>query len=75
MEGGGLGIDFPMEGIRINFTPTSGNIRAAVRTTEDVMDQHSEVFPEVIPEGLPPLRKMNHEIRLKPEADRGTLPT
>ena len=55
IECGGLAIDFPKQGIRINCTPTSGNIRAAVLTTEDVMDQHPEVFPEVIPEGLPPL--------------------
>ena len=68
-------INLPKPGIRINCTPTSGNIRAAVLNTEDVMDQHPEVFPEVIPEGLPPLRKINHEIRLKPGADLGSLPT
>ena len=39
------------------------------------MNQHPEVFPEVIPEGLPPLRKINHEIRLKQGTDLGTLPT
>ena len=39
------------------------------------MDQHPEVYPEVIPDGLSPLRKINHEIRLKPEADLGTLLT
>jgi len=54
IEGGRLAIDFPKFGIRINCTPTRGHIRAAVITPEDVMDQHSEVFPEVIPEGLPP---------------------
>ena len=75
IECGGLAIDFPKQGIRINCTPTSGNIRAAVLTTEDIMDQHPEVIPEVIPEGLPPLRKINHEIQLKPGADLGTLPT
>ena len=75
IECGGLAIDFPKQGIRINCTPTSGNIRAVVLTTEDVMDQHPEVFPEVIPEGLPPLRKINHEIPLKPGVDLGTLPT
>ena len=74
IECGGLAINFPKQGIRINCTPTSGNIRAAVLTTEDVMDQHPEVFPEIIPEGLPPLRKINHEIRLKPGTDLGTLP-
>ena len=72
---GGLAIDFPKYGIRINCTPTSGNIRAAVVTTEDVINQHPEVFPEAIPEGLPPLRKINHEIRLKPGTDLGMLPT
>ena len=75
IECGGLAIDFPKYGIRINCTPTSGNIRAAVVTTEDVMNQHPKVFPEVIPKGLPPLRKINHEIRLKPGTDLGTLPT
>ena len=72
---GGLAIDFPKYGIRINYTPTGGNIRAAVVTTEDVMNQHPQVFPEVIPEGLPPLRKINHEIHVKPGTDLGTLAT
>ena len=75
IECGGLAIDFPKYGIRINCTPTSGNIRAAVVTNEDVMNQHPEVFPEVIPEELPPLRKINHEIGLKPGTDLCTLPT
>ena len=75
IECGGLAIDFPKQGIRINCTPTSGNMRVAVLTTENVMDQHPEVFPEVIPAGLPPLRKINHEIRLKSGVDLGTLPT
>ena len=68
-------IDFQKQGIRINYIPTRRNIRAAVLTIEDVMDQHPEVFPEVIRERLPPLRKINHEIRLKPGAELGTLPT
>ena len=72
---GGLAIDLPKFGIRINCSPTSRNIRAAVVTTEDVMNQHPEVFLEVIAEGLPPLRKINHEIQLKPEIHLGTLPT
>ena len=75
IECGGLAIDFPKYGIRINCTPTTGYIRAVVVTTEDVMNQYPEVFPEVIPEGPPPLRKINHEIRLKPGTDLGTLPT
>ena len=57
IEYGGLAIDFPKQGIRINCTPTSGNIRVAVLITEDVMDQHREFFPEIIPEGLPPSAK------------------
>ena len=75
VECGGLAIDFPKYGIRINCTPTTEYIRAVVVTTEDVMNQHLVVFPEVIPERLPPLRKINHEIRLKPGTDLGTLPT
>jgi len=72
---GGLAIDFFKFGIRINCTPSRGHIRAAVITTEDVMDQHLEVFSEVIPEQLPPLRKINHEIRLILERELGILPT
>ena len=68
-------MDFPKYGIGINCTHTSGNLRAAVVNSEEVMNQHPEVFPEVIPEGLPPLSKRHHEIRLKPETDLGTLPT
>jgi len=75
IECGGLAIDFPNYGIRINCPPTSGRIRAAVVTTEDVMSQHPEVFPEAIPEGLPPLRKINHEIRLIPGKELRNLPT
>jgi len=71
---GGLAIDFPKFGIRINCTPTSGHIRGAVIITEDVMDQHSELFPEIIPEGSPPLRKINYEICHMPGKDLGTLP-
>jgi len=75
IECGVLVIDFPKFGIRINSTLTSGHIRAAVVTTEEVMDQHPEVFPKVIPGGLPPLRKINHKICLIPGKDLGTLPT
>jgi len=75
IECGGLAIAFTKFGIRINCTPTSGHIRAAVVTTEDVMGQHPEVFPEAIPEGLPPLRKINHEIRLIPGKELRHLPT
>jgi len=74
IECSGLAIDFPKFGIRINCTPTSGHIRAAVVTIEDVMGQHPEVFPEAIPEGLPPLRKINHEIRLIPGKELMNLP-
>jgi len=75
IECGGLAIDFPKFGIRINCTPTRGHIRAAVVTKEDVMGQHPEGFPEAIPEGLPPLRKINHNIRLMPGKDLRNLPT
>jgi len=70
-----LAIDFPKFGIRINCTPTSRHIRAAVITTVDGMGQHPEVFPEVIPEGLPPLRKIKHEICLIQGREIRTLPT
>jgi len=33
------------------------------------------VFPEVIPDGLPPPRKINHEIRLKPGKELRNLAT
>jgi len=75
IECGGLSIDFAKFGIRINCTPTSGHIRAAVVTTEDVMGQLVEVFPEARPKGLPPLRKINHEIRLIPGKELRSLPT
>jgi len=75
IECGGLAIDFPKLGIRINCTPTSGHLRAAVITTEDVMGQHLEVFQEIIPEVLPLLRKINHEIHLTPGRELGTLRT
>jgi len=75
IECGGLAIDFPKFGIRINCTPTSRHIRAVVVTTEDVMGQHPEVFPEAIPEGLPPLRKTNHEMRLIQGKQLRNLPT
>jgi len=75
IECGGLAIDFPKFGIRINCTPTSGHIRAAVVTTEDVISQNPEVFPEAIPEGLPPLRKINHEIGLIQAKELRNLPT
>jgi len=75
IECGGLAIDSPKFGIRINCTPPSGHIRAAVVTTQGVMSQHPEVFPEAIPEGLPPLRKINHEIRLIPGKELRNLPT
>jgi len=75
IECGGLAIYFPKFGIRINRTPTSGNIRAAVVTTEDRMGQHQEVFPEAIPEGLLPLRVINHEICLIQGKELTNLPT
>jgi len=38
------------------------------------MDQHADVVPESIPEGLPPLRKINLRIRLQPRVEVWTLP-
>jgi len=64
IECGVSAIYFPKFGIKINCTPTSGDIRAAVVTTEDVIGQHPEVFPQVIPEGLPAVGKINHAIHL-----------
>jgi len=75
IECGGLTIDFPKFGIRINCTPSSGHSRVAVVTTEHVKGQHPEVFPEAIPKGLPPLRKINHEICLIPGKKPRNLPT
>jgi len=39
------------------------------------MGQHPKVFPEAIPEGLPPLRKINHEIRLISGKELRNIPT
>ena len=75
IECGTLCIYFPEHKVRINCTPTSGYVRAAVASTSDIMDQHPEVFPETIPEVLPPLRKINHKIRFKPGAEQKTHPT
>jgi len=75
IECGGLAIDFPKFGIRINCTPTSGHIGAAVVITEDVMGRHQELFSEPIPQGLPPLRKINHKIRQIPGKELTNLPT
>ena len=70
-----LAIDLPKFCIRVNSTPTRENIRAGVITTEEVIDQHGEVFLEVIPERLVCRRKINHEICLIPGKNLETLPT
>ena len=75
IECGGREIDVRKHGLRINCRYTSGKIRAAGVTTEDLMNQHSDVFLEGIPEGQPPLRKINHEIRLKPAIELGAQPS
>ena len=75
IECGGLAIYVSKFRIRINCTPISGNVREPVVTTDKVMNQHQKVFLDVIPEGLPPLRNIKHEIRLKPGTDLGTLST
>jgi len=75
IECGELAIDLPTFEIRSNCRPISRHIRAAVVITEDVIGQHPEVFPQVIREGLPPLRKINHKIRLMPGTELRNLPT
>jgi len=75
IECGGLAMDFPKFGIRINCTPISGHIRVVVITTEAVIGQHPEVFPEAIPERLQPLREINHKICLMPGKELRNLPT
>jgi hypothetical protein len=72
---GNLTIDFPKHMVRVNCTPTSGLVRAAVVSTEQIMEQHADVFPDTMPEGLPPLRKINHRIRLKEGVEPKQLPT
>ena len=49
-----LCIYFPEHKVRINYTPTSPYVCAAVASTLDIMNQHPEVFPETIPEVLRP---------------------
>ena len=75
IECGMLCIYFPEHTVRINCTPTSGFVCAAVASTSEIMDQHSKVFPETIPEVLPPLRKINYKIRFKPGMEQKSLPT
>jgi len=70
-----LTLEFPKHRVRVNCMPTSEYVRAAVLSTEKIMDQHANGFPESIPGGLPPLRKINHRIRLKPSVEVRTLPT
>jgi len=70
-----LTVQFPRHRVRVNSIPTSEYVRAAVVYTEEIMDQHADVFPESIPEGLPPLRKIHHRIWLKQGVQLRTLPT
>jgi len=70
-----LTLEFLKQRVRVNCTPPSNYLRAAVVSTEEIMDQHADVFPESIPEGLPHLRNSNHRIRLKLDAEARTLPT
>jgi len=75
IECGGLAIDFPKFELRINRRPIIAHIRAGFVTTEHVMGHHLEVFPEAIPERLPPPRKRNHEMRIIPGKELRNLPT
>ena len=75
IECGTLCIYFPEHKVKINCTPTSRYVRAAVASTSEIMDQHLEVFPKTIPEVLPPLRKINQKIVFKPGVEQKTLPT
>jgi len=68
-------LEFPKHGGRVNCTSTSKYVRAVVVATEEMIDQHADLCPESILEGLPPLRKINHRNRLKPTAEARTLPT
>jgi len=70
-----LTFEFLKHRVRVNCIPTSEYVRAAVVSTMEIMDQHADVFPELIPEGLLPLRKINHRIRLKPDVEVRILPT
>ena len=70
-----LTLKFPKHRVRVNCTPTSEYVRAAVVSTEEIMDQHADLFPESIPEGLLPVSKINYWIRLKPGVEVWTLPT
>jgi hypothetical protein len=72
---GKLTIDFPKHKVRANCTPTSKLMRAAVVSTEEIMEQHAAVFPDTMPEGLPPFRKIKHRIRLKERVEPKQLPT
>jgi len=68
-----LTLEFPKHRVRVNCTPTSEYVRAAVESREEIMDQHGDMFPESIPEALPPLRKSKQRIRLKPGVEVWTL--
>ena len=70
-----LTLEFPKHRVRVNCTPTSDYVRAAAVSTEEILNQHADLFLESILEVLPPLRKINHRIRLKPGIDVRTLPT
>jgi len=70
-----LSLEFPKHRVSVNCTPTSAYVRETVVSTEEIMDQHEDVFPESIPEGILPLRKINPRIRLKPGVEIRTLQT
>jgi len=68
-----LTLEFPKHTVRVNCSSMGEYVRVAVVSTEKIIEQHAEVFPESILEsileGLLPLRKINHRIRLKSDAE------
>src|SRR6195256_2444632 len=61
-------IYFPKAKLRIICTPKSAQLRSAMTHNEERFDATSRiptVFVESIPDTLPPLRQVNHRIRLK----------
>jgi len=70
-----LTVEFLKYRVRVNCTPTSKYVRVAIVSTEEIMEYHADGFSGSILEGLLPIRKMNHKIRLKKRVEASTLPT
>jgi len=76
MECGNSTIPFPKHKVKVNSTSTSRQVRAAaIATREEVMAMFPEVFPDRIPETLPPLREYYHRILLKDKENMKKQPT